>query len=68
MAAANQHPVSCAAREARQGGFWSYVAGTAYHMVVEHHVGGLCIDNYRTTLPMKKGLSSSAAICNVVML
>jgi len=29
-------------------------------------VGGLKLDNYRTTLPLKKGLSSSAAICVLV--
>ena len=26
-------------------------------------MGGLLVDNYRTTLPLKKGLSSSAAVC-----
>ena len=31
-------------------------------------VGGLRLDNYRTTLPLKKGLSSSAAICVLVRL
>mmetsp|Transcript_17312 Transcript_17312/g.29285 ORF Transcript_17312/g.29285 Transcript_17312/m.29285 type:complete len:185 (-) Transcript_17312:979-1533(-) len=29
-------------------------------------VRGICIDNYRTTLPMQKGLSSSAAVCVLV--
>lgn len=52
--------------EAKAGGFWAYVAGTAYKMVVEHMVAGLRIDNYRTTLPFKKGLSSSAAVCVAV--
>lgn len=28
---------------------------------------GIYIDNYRTTLPMKKGLSSSAAVCVLVV-
>jgi hypothetical protein len=55
-----------ACREARAGGFWAHVAGTAYKMVVEHLVAGLRIDNYRTTLPFKKGLSSSAAVCIAV--
>lgn len=53
-------------REAKAGGFWAHVAGTAYKMVVEHAVAGLRIDNYRTTLPFKKGLSSSAAVCVAV--
>ncbi|PRW33024.1 GHMP kinase [Chlorella sorokiniana] len=54
------------AAEAAAGGFWSYAAGTAYRLLVDFGVGGLCIDNYRTTLPLKKGLSSSAALCVLV--
>jgi UTP-glucose-1-phosphate uridylyltransferase/mevalonate kinase len=49
--------------EAQQGGFWSYIAGVAYQALTHHHVRGLVIDNYKTDLPIKKGLSSSAAIC-----
>ena len=49
--------------EAERGGFWSYMAGVAYQVVTNYRVRGLVIDNYRTDLPMKKGLSSSAAIC-----
>jgi len=49
--------------EAQKGGFWSYIAGTAYVVLERHAVGGLVINNYKTTLPIKKGLSSSAAIC-----
>ena len=49
--------------EARRGGFWSYVAGVAYQVLTQYHVRGLVINNYKTDLPMKKGLSSSAAIC-----
>ncbi len=49
--------------EAQKGGFWSYVAGVAWQVLTHYHVQGLVIDNYRTDLPMKKGLSSSAAIC-----
>lgn len=49
--------------EAQAGGFWSYIAGVAYQILTNYHVRGLVIDNYRTDLPMKKGLSSSAAIC-----
>ncbi len=49
--------------EAQKGDFWSYVAGVAYQILTHYHVRGLVIDNYKTDLPTKKGLSSSAAIC-----
>ncbi len=49
--------------EAQKGGFWSYVAGVAYQALINYHVRGLVIDNFKTDLPIKKGLSSSAAIC-----
>ena len=49
--------------EAQRGGFWSYIAGVAYQVLTNYHVRGLAIDNYKTDLPVKKGLSSSAAIC-----
>jgi UTP-glucose-1-phosphate uridylyltransferase/mevalonate kinase len=50
-------------KEAQCGGFWSYVAGVAYQVLTNYHVRGLIINNYKTDLPVKKGLSSSAAIC-----
>jgi UTP-glucose-1-phosphate uridylyltransferase/mevalonate kinase len=49
--------------EAQKGGFWSYMAGVAYQILTHYHVRGLMIDNYETDLPIKKGLSSSAAVC-----
>jgi len=49
--------------EAQRGGFWSYIAGVAYQVLANYHVRGLVIHNYKTDLPVKKGLSSSAAIC-----
>lgn len=55
--------------EARAGGFWCHVAGTAHHMVTTFGAkirGGIAIDNYDTNLPVKKGLSSSAAVCVLV--
>lgn len=52
--------------EAQQGGFFSYACGVAYQMLVFYNVGGLMLDNYRTTLPVSKGLSSSAALCVLV--
>lgn len=48
---------------ARRGGFWSYVAGVAYQALTHHRVEGLAIKNFKTDLPIQKGLSSSAAIC-----
>jgi len=56
---------------AAQGGFYSYVCGTAA-IVLErmgHHTvakSTVKIDNHTTTMPMKKGLSSSAAVCVLV--
>lgn len=49
--------------EAQRGGFWSYIAGVAYQILTHYHVRGLVINNYKTDMPVKKGLSSSAAIC-----
>lgn len=49
--------------EAQRGGFWSYIAGVAYQVLTHYRVRGLEIHNYKTDLPVKKGLSSSAAIC-----
>jgi UTP-glucose-1-phosphate uridylyltransferase/mevalonate kinase len=50
-------------KEAQQGGFWSYIAGVAYQALTNYHVRGLVVDNFKTDLPIRKGLSSSAAIC-----
>lgn len=52
--------------EAQKGGFYSYACGVAYQVLTHYHVRGLRIDNYRTDLPIKKGLSSSAALCVLV--
>lgn len=49
--------------EAQKGGFFSYAAGVAYQVMTNYHVRGLVINNYKTDMPIKKGLSSSAAIC-----
>lgn len=49
--------------EGKKGGFWSYIAGVAYQVQMRYPVGGLNIENYRTDLPIQKGLSSSAAAC-----
>lgn len=52
--------------EAEKGGFFSYAAGVAYQVLTHYRVRGLIIDNHLTDLPIKKGLSSSAAICVLV--
>ncbi len=49
--------------EAEAGGFFSYAAGVAYQILLHYRVRGAVIDNYRMDLPLKKGLSSSAAMC-----
>lgn len=49
-------------KEAQSGGIFSYVAGVAYQVLTHYRVHGLEIHNYRTDLPVKKGLSSSAAV------
>lgn len=51
---------------ARQGGFYSYAAGVAYQILTHYRVRGLVIDNDFTDLPVRKGLSSSAAVCVLV--
>ena len=53
-------------QEAGGGGFFSYAAGVAAYMLDFYGVGGIEIDNYKTTLPVRKGLSSSAAFCVLV--
>lgn len=52
--------------QAKKGDFWSYVAGTFYEILHKYSINGLEIDCYRMDLPLKKGLSSSAAICVLV--
>ena len=65
---------------AKRGGFFSYIAGTTavilestmFKSSTESLSGkefkGLFIENYLTTLPMQKGLSSSAAICVLIVM
>jgi UTP-glucose-1-phosphate uridylyltransferase/mevalonate kinase len=48
--------------EAQRGGFFSYAAGVAYQVLTHYRVRGLVIRNDRTDMPIRKGLSSSAAI------
>lgn len=51
---------------AEDGGYWSYVAGVAFCIKEQYNVGGLEITITKETIPTKKGLSSSAAICVLV--
>jgi UTP-glucose-1-phosphate uridylyltransferase/mevalonate kinase len=51
---------------AQAGGFYSYAAGVAYQVMIHYRVRGLVIENDHTDLPVKKGLSSSAAVCVLV--
>lgn len=51
---------------AKSGSFFSYCAGVASYMLEWYQVGGVKITLKYMTLPMKSGLSSSAAICVLV--
>jgi len=51
---------------ARSGSFFAYCAGVVSYMLEWYHVGGVKIVIKDMSLPMKSGLSSSAAICVLV--
>ncbi|MBQ8656468.1 MAG: hypothetical protein IJ527_05390 [Prevotella sp.] len=53
-------------RVAKSGSFFCYCAGVASYMLEWYKVGGVSIHITDMTLPMKSGLSSSAAICVLV--
>ena len=53
-------------KEAKNGGYYSYICGVAAYVKENYNVGGLEISIKEVTLPIKKGLSSSAAICVLV--
>ena len=47
--------------------FYSYIAGTLYQIsLILKDMPGIEIHNYSSTIPLKKGLSSSASICVLV--
>jgi galactokinase len=63
------------AEKANENDFFCYAYGTACAVLQSISDAdqrqsilrnGIMIDNYKTTLPMKKGLSSSAAICVLI--
>lgn len=51
---------------AEEGGTFSYMAGTASFIKENYHVGGVKIMIDKMTIPMKRGLASSAAVCVLV--
>jgi len=60
----NEEPLE---KESLSGSFYSYVAGTALYMLRTYQVGGINVEVKYNTLPIKKGLSSSAAICSLLV-
>lgn len=52
--------------EAISGSFYSYMAGTALYMLRKYKINGIYVEVKYNTLPIKKGLSSSAAICSLI--
>jgi mevalonate kinase len=48
---------------AQSGSFYAYCAGVAAYMRETFRVGGITIQTTAMNLPLKKGLSSSAAVC-----
>jgi UTP-glucose-1-phosphate uridylyltransferase/mevalonate kinase len=53
-------------KTAASGSYFAYVAGVASYVCENYRVGGLKITITKMTLPIKSGLSSSAAICVLV--
>lgn len=53
-------------KAAKKGGFWSYAAGVAYQMSVLFDIQGIQIDNYSTTLPIKK-VTERVCLRNVLL-
>lgn len=53
-------------RSASSCGFFSYVAGVASYVSEHYNVGGLHVTVTKMDLPIKSGLSSSAAICVLI--
>lgn len=54
-------------KDAEKGEYFSYMAGTASYMKEHYCIGGVKITLKQMDLPMKRGLSSSAAICVLVV-
>ena len=58
--------VATLTRIAREGGFWCHAAGTAAELLATRPVDGLELTAHSMTLPLRKGLSSSAAVCVLI--
>lgn len=50
-----------------ENNFFSYICGTSLYMKKKYNVGGISINITKMDLPLKSGLSSSAAICILVV-
>ena len=53
-------------QEAKSGSYFSYICGVAAYMKKNYPIEGLKIVITKMTLPMKRGLSSSAACCVMI--
>jgi mevalonate kinase len=64
-------------KQAQSGKFLSYISGVLHEVLVNYNLNkngfeingknhGLEINNYKSNIPMKKGLSSSASICVLI--
>lgn len=49
--------------KAKESHYFSYMCGVAAYISEHYQVGGISVNVNKVTLPIKKGLSSSAAIC-----
>lgn len=49
--------------KAKESHYFSYMCGVAAYILEHYQIGGISIHVNKVTLPIKKGLSSSAAIC-----
>ena len=54
------------AKQLKYNDFFSYALGTILYIVKKYNVKGIKLNCYKVTLPIKKGLASSAAICMLV--
>lgn len=53
-------------KNATSQSFYSYISGMCLHMLRKYDVSGIYVDIKYNTLPIKKGLASSAAICILI--
>lgn len=54
-------------KEVEKNSYYSYICGTTYEILKRFPVGGIEVTITKKTLPEKKGLSSSAAICVLIV-